>query len=149
MNISIQLDIHFLAGSPALGFCQFFTQLARIDQRMLWIYSRRFRLADEASKCLVLPPYVLWVGVSWRNFSLLPCEMRRLQLTAKVSCLGGGGVFEVNSLSVKAAPSSSPNSEFEQQAPFVRQLCDFSSLVVVLPHSLPQQTHLSWLHSSL
>lgn len=103
------------------------------------------------------PPRVLWTGACVQQVALAAGQIHRLALIARVAC---PGVYEVNSLCLKASvspsstsplpPPSRPHSNnisYERSvvlptgsivavsnppAPFVRQLCDFSSLVVVV-----------------
>ncbi|VDM24149.1 unnamed protein product [Hydatigera taeniaeformis] len=103
------------------------------------------------------PPRVLWTGVCVQQIPLAAGQIHRLTLIARVAC---PGVYEVNSLCLKASispsatsplpPPSRPHSSSisdkrgavlptgpvvaitSPPAPFVRQLCDFSSLVVVV-----------------
>lgn len=93
-----------------------------------------------------------------QQIALAPGQIHRLVLFAHVAC---PGVYEVNSLCLKASVSPSTTSPLpppsrlhgnnisgergvvlpggpvaavtNPPAPFVRQLCDFSSLVVVVP----------------
>nr|CDS33618.1 EF HAND 1 calcium binding site [Hymenolepis microstoma] len=103
-----------------------------------------------------LPPRVLWAGASVRQISLEPGQTHKLAMNARVAC---PGVYEVNSLCLKASTQSNgsdlpsrphsndsgirngesnergaitKNGTSTTSAPFVRQLCDFSSLVVVM-----------------
>ncbi|VDK35558.1 unnamed protein product [Taenia asiatica] len=103
------------------------------------------------------PPRVLWTGACVQQVALAAGQIHRTVLTALVAC---PGVYEVNSLCLKASispsttsplpPPSRPHSNTTSDkggvillsgpvaavtnppAPFVRQLCDFSSLVVVV-----------------
>ncbi|KAL5104194.1 hypothetical protein TcWFU_001008 [Taenia crassiceps] len=103
------------------------------------------------------PPHVLWTGACVQQVALAAGQIHRLVLIARVAC---PGVYEVNSLCLKASvspsttsplpPPSCPHSNDSSDergvglssgptaavsnspAPFVRQLCDFSSLMVVL-----------------
>ncbi|CDS43316.1 EF HAND 1 calcium binding site [Echinococcus multilocularis] len=104
-----------------------------------------------------LPPRVLWTGACVQQVALAAGQIHRLALIARVAC---PGVYEVNSLCLKASvspsstsplpPPSRPHSNnisyeggvvlptgsivavSNPPAPFVRQLCDFSSLVAVV-----------------
>ncbi|VDN97360.1 unnamed protein product, partial [Rodentolepis nana] len=103
-----------------------------------------------------LPPRVLWAGASVRQIPLEPGQTHKLVMNARVAC---PGVYEVNSLCLKASTQtngsdlpSRPHSNdsgigngessehgaitksgtSSTSVPFVRQLCDFSSLVVVM-----------------
>ena len=112
------------------------------------------------------PPRVLWTGPCVQQVALGVGQTHRLALTARVA---SPGVYEVNSLCLKAAVSMPPpvfprqistGSDIDEaisggggeevggstlprtpverlvlnnSPPFVRQLCDFSSLVVVIP----------------
>ncbi|KAM7540605.1 hypothetical protein Aperf_G00000046244 [Anoplocephala perfoliata] len=104
------------------------------------------------------PPRVLWTGASVQQISLEPGQIHTLALSARVA---SPGVYEVNSLCLKAStqPTSPvlpiPSRPYSNDsgignektirseivanevisttsAPFVRQLCDFSSLVIVV-----------------
>lgn len=106
---------------------------------------------------------MLWTGASVQQFALAAGQTHRLMLNARVA---SPGVYEVNSLCLKAAVST-PSPTFSHQLSnnsdidvdvnggsgqkkhvdtivlspantspsFVRQLCDFSSLVVVMAAS--------------
>ncbi|KAL5971834.1 Trafficking protein particle complex subunit 8 [Taenia solium] len=103
------------------------------------------------------PPRVLWTGACVQQVALAAGQIHRMVLIALVAC---PGVYEVNSLCLKASispsatsplpppsrphsntisdkggvvlPSGSVSAVTNPPAPFVRQLCDFSSLVVVV-----------------
>uniref|UniRef100_A0A5K3EJ97 TRAPP trafficking subunit Trs65-domain-containing protein n=3 Tax=Mesocestoides corti TaxID=53468 RepID=A0A5K3EJ97_MESCO len=86
------------------------------------------------------PPSVLWSGVSLKQLALGPGETQWLSLKALAA---SPGVYEVNSFCVKASQHRRRDDGDDEDgttwgavsasadAPFVRQLCDFSSLVVV------------------
>ncbi|VUZ46640.1 unnamed protein product, partial [Hymenolepis diminuta] len=101
-------------------------------------------------------PRVLWTGASVQQISLEPGQTHKLTMSARVAC---PGVYEVNAFCLKAStqstasnlPSRPHDNDYgigkgesnEREtvaksgasvtaAPFVRQLCDFSSLVVVM-----------------